>query len=368
MANEADTTTQESADEGAGVHRLRDILVEEVSLVDRAANKRRFLVVKRSGKMPEDGKRGRPRKAGRRPGPAAGRGGAEKKPKPGEAVDKARRRAASRGDDEETEKARRSRPPQQDEEDDETEKAQDDDDEEEDDVEAGKADDGKAEDDDEEDDEDDEDDETEKADEDDDDEEDDETEKADEDDDDDEEDDETEKADEDDDDDEEDDDVEAGKADDDDDDDDDEDEAAGPPPPRGGKPAKKAGVAKAGRRMAKDRLNRFQKALELLSDVLKELTAAGKEPAAGGAPDPKRKRAGAPGLGDLVASVGELTNVVKRQQEELVSLRKTRATSNAIAVEGGRRRENQDVSWPLDMNRPISRDTIGKSVSFFDEP
>lgn len=37
-------------DEG-GVHRLKDMLVEEVSLVDRAANKRRFALVKRSSDM-----------------------------------------------------------------------------------------------------------------------------------------------------------------------------------------------------------------------------------------------------------------------------------------------------------------------------
>lgn len=36
-----------------GVHRLANILVEEVSLVDRAANKRRFLLVKRDGQMSE---------------------------------------------------------------------------------------------------------------------------------------------------------------------------------------------------------------------------------------------------------------------------------------------------------------------------
>lgn len=35
------------------VHRLKDILVEEVSLVDRPANKRRFLLVKREGDMDE---------------------------------------------------------------------------------------------------------------------------------------------------------------------------------------------------------------------------------------------------------------------------------------------------------------------------
>jgi hypothetical protein len=36
------------------VHRLLDIVVEEVSLVDRAANKRRFLIVKRSNPMEEN--------------------------------------------------------------------------------------------------------------------------------------------------------------------------------------------------------------------------------------------------------------------------------------------------------------------------
>jgi membrane protein involved in colicin uptake len=47
-------------DEAEQVHRLRDILVEEVSLVDRAANKRKFLVVKRDGEemLKPDGKGG----------------------------------------------------------------------------------------------------------------------------------------------------------------------------------------------------------------------------------------------------------------------------------------------------------------------
>lgn len=41
------------AEQDDGVHRLSDFLVEEVSLVDRAANKRRFLLVKREGDMSE---------------------------------------------------------------------------------------------------------------------------------------------------------------------------------------------------------------------------------------------------------------------------------------------------------------------------
>lgn len=40
-----------ASNKGAGVHRLLDMIVEEVSLVDRAANKQRFLIVKRSDHM-----------------------------------------------------------------------------------------------------------------------------------------------------------------------------------------------------------------------------------------------------------------------------------------------------------------------------
>ena len=134
--------------------------------------------------------------------------------------------------------------------------------------------------------------------------------------------------------------------------------------------ASKAGVKKGGARMAKDRLDRFQKALALLSEVLKELTEAKKptEPSAGGAEDKVEKRDAAPGMRDLVASIGELTRVVKRQEDELSRIRQTRGVSNAITVDGGGRRgEAQEVSWPLDMNRPISRDSVAKAVSFYEE-
>jgi hypothetical protein len=139
----------------------------------------------------------------------------------------------------------------------------------------------------------------------------------------------------------------------------------------------KADVAKAGARMAKDRLDRFQKALSLLADILKELTdtkEAPPAPTAGAAESGVTKRdaatpkpAAVPGLEDLVSGIDELTRVVKRQEEELARMRQARGVSNAIPVEGGRRAEHQDVSWPLDMNRPISRDKVRKEVSFFDE-
>lgn len=140
----------------------------------------------------------------------------------------------------------------------------------------------------------------------------------------------------------------------------------------------KAEVVKAGARMSKDRLDRFQKAMAALAEILKELTDA-KEmpegPSAGAAQSGVKKRTAAsppapaavPGLEDLVSGIGDLTRVVKRQEEELTRMRQARGVSNAIPIEGGRRAEHQDVSWPLDMNRPISRDKVRKEVSFFDE-
>jgi hypothetical protein len=132
--------------------------------------------------------------------------------------------------------------------------------------------------------------------------------------------------------------------------------------------ASKAGVTKAGRRMAKDRLERFQKALELLAAVLKELTAETPGAAAAGAAEKPLDKRVSPDVGALVTNVQELTRAVKQQGEQLGRLQKMRATSNAIPVEGGaRRRDVQDVSWPLDMNRPITRDRVDKASSFYDE-
>jgi len=377
VANEANATKQGPGDDEDGVHRLRDIVVEEVSLVDRAANKRRFLVVKRSDGMAK-AKQGNDSKTDEADAAAGSKKTKKKtKAKPvDDEMEKARRRAAAAGDEEEeTEKARR-RPPLEDEED-ETEKARSDDD-----------------------------DETEKARDDDD----DETEKV------------RDDA-------EEDDDAEAEKVrshtkaaagrrpktngeskngttekaeDDDEDDDEDEDEIVLAPAVKNAVlrvlaqalerlmavanrikdadepddetdasvpedladelddigellegvgerlPTAKGAVAKGGARMAKDRLDRFQKALALLSEVLKELTDGKepKEPTAGAAEKKLAKRDAVPGMADVVASIGELTRVVKRQEEQLVQMRKTRGTSNAIPIDGGRRerREPQDVS------------------------
>ena len=58
------TTEMHKAD---GVHRLVDMVVEEVSLVDRAANKHRFLIVKRDEAMDDDKTQNTTRPSRRRP-------------------------------------------------------------------------------------------------------------------------------------------------------------------------------------------------------------------------------------------------------------------------------------------------------------
>jgi hypothetical protein len=385
VADEAHATTGPEDDED-GIHRLRDIVVEEVSLVDRAANKRRFLVVKRSDDMADERKVDADEK---RKGPGAEGVRVEKVKKPKDATDvateKARRRADDDDAEDETKKARRKE--------EEAEKARSRTNEEDEDDTRKARDDGEDEDEDEEEDDEDCDDEVEKSrpgpkgkggesDSEEDEEEDDATRKS------------TggavgrsnrdavlqtltkalEQL------------MEVAKT----------VQNAGTTDAKasvadsvgrelssitqlldsvGGRrtaAAAKAPVVKAGARMAKERLDRFQKALALLSEVLKELTDA-KEPSgptAGAAEDKvgKRDATSVPGMRELVAGIGELTRVVKRQEDELARIRQTRGVSNAIPVDGGgRRSEPQEVSWPLDMNRPISKDTVAKAVSFFED-
>jgi hypothetical protein len=336
--DEANAKAESKDDEADGVHRLRDIVVEEVSLVDRAANKRRFLVVKRSGDMADESNADSDvEKAKKKPAAASEVEDEEKRKKPGaDEEDDDAEKAARPSDDEEDddEKTEKARTPSADEETEDGEKtpkrkqalampaavkdallrsltealerlmAI-----------ANRVKEATA--------------------------------------------------------------PEDAEA-----------EAALPDDVAseiaaiaellasvGKRKAAKADVAKAGARMAKDRLDRFQKAMALLADILKELTDSKEGPAApsaGAAEAGVKKRDIAappaiPGIAELVTGIGELTRVVKRQEEELARIRQARGVSNAIPVESARRAEPQEVSWPLDMNRPISRDKVKKEVSFFDE-
>lgn len=143
-------------------------------------------------------------------------------------------------------------------------------------------------------------------------------------------------------------------------------------------------VAKAGRRMSKERLDRFSSALEELSKILKEVMSAPE------LPDPTEKEraaasekksfsdpteAGANGTPvgtdlELLGAVSNLKDVVKRQTLELETLRKSMgAASNASGPPERQRTRKSDEGdeWPMDMNRPITRANTPKEVSFYDD-
>jgi hypothetical protein len=127
-------------------------------------------------------------------------------------------------------------------------------------------------------------------------------------------------------------------------------------------------VAKVGSKMSKERLGRFEAALQTLASILTELRPSEMQPSqvsevAARAPSKKVEET----VERLAGAVGALATAVKTQRDELATLRKSRATGNALAPEVGSARGDDMVSWPLDMNSPITRDGVSKSESFFDE-
>jgi hypothetical protein len=149
-------------------------------------------------------------------------------------------------------------------------------------------------------------------------------------------------------------------------------------------------VEKAGRKMSGNRLNRFREALELLQKLVEELdgkraprgaeqgprttdpafpnVGAGTQPDAGAAADPKQFFAEVPGLKDLMKSVQSLTEVVREQQSRLARMEKAEGLPNSRRSEGIRPApEPQEISWPMDMNKPLTRESVAKELSFFDD-
>jgi hypothetical protein len=124
-----------------------------------------------------------------------------------------------------------------------------------------------------------------------------------------------------------------------------------------------SGIQKAGKKMAKERLDRFRKAMDMLAGIMKELTAEG-----------IRKSAGAPSRGmvltpedgrALLGILEEAATLNKAQSTELAALRKRNAVlersagapnsgAPALALPGdyvGQRQTAKDVVWPMDMNK-----------------
>lgn len=138
-------------------------------------------------------------------------------------------------------------------------------------------------------------------------------------------------------------------------------------------------IDKRGRKMAKDKLKRFRAALKALDDLLKEL-----DPESGSAiVDPTKVRdkdkdkksktkksddaaKSSPDVEKLVASVTQLTDVVKKQAVDLQAIRKAHGLPSALTVEGGGGDPPKETSWPADMNNPVNRETVKKEHWFGD--
>jgi hypothetical protein len=141
-------------------------------------------------------------------------------------------------------------------------------------------------------------------------------------------------------------------------------------------------VNKLGAKMASQRREQLQGAVELLQRLLQEVMP---EIAASRAPTPnppqpsptakaaKREPDAHGELGALLASMSEgisaLTAQVKGQASELARLKKSTGLPASRPVESVRRPRppQPEEDWPLDMNAPLSRDRVAKDVSFFED-
>jgi len=135
------------------------------------------------------------------------------------------------------------------------------------------------------------------------------------------------------------------------------------------------------RNIGKGRLSKFKQALGTLQAILNELEGPAK-PAKqqSGADDPVvQAAAGAANGGvkkdDLGVAVSKsverlgvyvesLVKTVEQQGRVIQQLRDARPASNALSVEKSEPVESVEPTWPLDMNADKSRESVDKSISF----
>lgn len=118
-------------------------------------------------------------------------------------------------------------------------------------------------------------------------------------------------------------------------------------------------VHKAGRKMAKERLGRFHKAMDLLAGILKELTTENVKKAAGAPSTVVMKAAEA---AELFAAVDTMSDALASKDAtigqlrgEVATLKKAVRPGNSSEAPGDTTRPTSgDVSWPMDLNHPIS--------------
>jgi len=134
-------------------------------------------------------------------------------------------------------------------------------------------------------------------------------------------------------------------------------------------------VEKAGARIARSRLMRLQNVLTSLESLVKELVGESeKKPDGPNAGSAQVSKSDEVAETKMLGEISQLTKTVerqmeiqKRQEEELEKIRKSVVGPNSIPVDGGDApAAAEDVSWPMDMNRPINKETVTKSKSFID--
>ena len=127
-------------------------------------------------------------------------------------------------------------------------------------------------------------------------------------------------------------------------------------------------IEKAGARMKKERLERFRKAMDMLGKLLKEFVGEQGSSLHKSDGDVPIVSAHDPNYLLLVKNLESLTSAVQEQQKQISVIGKAAPASNQIPVEPRQRSQSEsETAWPLDLNRPITRETVEKDVSFFED-
>ena len=121
---------------------------------------------------------------------------------------------------------------------------------------------------------------------------------------------------------------------------------------------------------AKDNAD-FASVIEAVRATLERVDGLIKEPSGQDAGAQPRTDAGATELGEqlteLVGELRALTGTVKEQQQRLGRLEKRFGLPNsAPSGERPAKPEEDDVGWPMDLNRPFDRESVDKATSFHD--
>jgi hypothetical protein len=142
----------------------------------------------------------------------------------------------------------------------------------------------------------------------------------------------------------------------------------------------KTDVGKAGRRMSKERLDRFEKVVSDLSSILKEVMSSPELKDTEKRSSELLKRVskllsgeGGSHVDELAAVVEDLQIEVQKGRKEIALLKKAAGSggSNSTTVEksdrSDRRKGNDEVEWPFDLNNPMTRDRTAKDFSFYED-